>query len=92
MSHYDFILAVILAGGGSAGLNLAHALLQSPLRERSLLIVDQDPKDTNDCTWCSWLVSPHPFEPLLYASWERPRFTGGGYDAILPLAPYCYTL
>lgn len=56
MSHYDFILAVILAGDGSAGLNLAHALLQSPLRERSLLIVDQGPKDTNDRTWCSWLV------------------------------------
>ena len=88
MSHYDFILA----GGGSAGLNLAHALLQSPLRERSILIVDQDAKETNDRTWCSWLVGPHPFEPLLYASWERLRFTGGGYDAILPLAPYRYTM
>ncbi|MBN1923081.1 MAG: Lycopene cyclase [Anaerolineae bacterium] len=88
MSHYDFILA----GGGSAGLNLAHALLRSPLRDRSLLIVDQDAKDTNDRTWCSWFTGPHPFEPLLHASWDRIRFSGGGYDAVLPLAPYRYAM
>lgn len=88
MSHYDFILA----GGGSAGLNLAHALLQSPLRERSILIVDQDAKETNDRTWCSWLIGPHPFETLLHANWDRVRFVGGGFDAVLPLAPYRYAM
>lgn len=88
MSHYDFILA----GGGSAGLNLAHALLQSPLRERSILIVDQDPKDANDRTWCSWLIGAHPFEGLLHTTWDRIRFTGGGFDAVLPLAPYRYAM
>lgn len=56
MAAAGFGVTLYLAGGGSAGLNLAQALLQSPLRERSLLIVDQDPKDTNDRTWCSWLV------------------------------------
>lgn len=88
MPQYDFILA----GGGSAGLNLAHALLDSPLRDRSLLIVDRDPKRTNDRTWCSWLTGPHPFEPLLHRTWGRVRFTGGGVDAALPLAPYRYAM
>jgi len=87
-SHHD----LILAGGGSAGLNLAHALLDSPLRDRSILIVDQDAKLTNDRTWCSWLIDPHPFEPLLHRTWDRVRFTGGGLDAVLPLAPYRYAM
>ncbi len=88
MPRYD----VILAGGGSAGLNLAHALLDSSLRDRSILIVDRDAKVTNDRTWCSWLSGPHPFEPLLHRSWDRVRFTGGGADTVLPLAPYRYAM
>jgi len=88
MPRYD----VILAGGGSAGLNLAHALLDSPLRDRSILIVDRDPKRTNDRTWCSWLTGPHPFEPLLHRTWDHIRFTGGGADTVLPLAPYRYAM
>lgn len=35
-SGYDFIIA----GGGAAGLSLAYHLMRSPLRERSILIVD----------------------------------------------------
>jgi lycopene beta-cyclase len=44
--HYDFILA----GGGLAGLSLACHLANSPLRDRSILIVDPDTKERNDRT------------------------------------------
>jgi lycopene beta-cyclase len=37
MQHYD----LIIAGGGAAGLSLAYHLLLSPLRNRSILIVDK---------------------------------------------------
>jgi 2-polyprenyl-6-methoxyphenol hydroxylase-like FAD-dependent oxidoreductase len=38
MKHYDFIMA----GGGLAGLSLAYHLVRSPLRDRSILVVDRD--------------------------------------------------
>ncbi len=38
MKHYD----IIIAGGGGAGLGLACALLESPLRGCSLMIIDRD--------------------------------------------------
>jgi lycopene beta-cyclase len=50
MPDYDFILS----GGGLAGLSLAYHLINSPLRDRSILIVDKDAKQQNDRTWCFW--------------------------------------
>jgi lycopene beta-cyclase len=41
MKHYDFIMAV----GGLAGLSLALHIARSPLRDRSMLIVDRDAKE-----------------------------------------------
>ncbi|MBN1486485.1 MAG: Lycopene cyclase [Anaerolineae bacterium] len=88
MTHYDYILA----GGGSAGLNLAYALTHSPLRDRSILIIEPDAKDTNDRTWCSWLIGPHPYEDILYRSWEHLQFISDDFSACYRLAPYRYTM
>jgi lycopene beta-cyclase len=50
MQKYDFIIA----GGGLAGLSLAYYMNQTVLREKSILIIDQDTKTKNDRTWCFW--------------------------------------
>jgi lycopene beta-cyclase len=54
MKKYDFIIA----GGGMAGLSLAYYLSQSPLRNHSILILDREPKNSNDRTWCFWERKP----------------------------------
>ncbi len=69
-AHYDFIIA----GGGCAGLCLAHALIHSPLAGRSILIVDRDDKDQNDRTWAYWSTERSPFESIVQRRWTALRF------------------
>ena len=62
MEHYDYIIA----GGGCAGLSLAWQLLHSPLRDRTILIVDRDDKDQNDRTWAFWSETDTDRRAFLY--------------------------
>jgi lycopene beta-cyclase len=88
MTHYDFILA----GGGLAGLSLAYHLINSPLRDRSILIIDKDAKQQNDRTWCFWEEQPTLFDALAYRVWSRLRFVSDDFTREYDLAPYRYQM
>lgn len=88
MRHYDFIIA----GGGCAGLSLAHRLLHSPLRDRSILIIDRDDKDQNDRTWAFWTDQPTPFQPVVHREWDRLRVITEAGEHLLPTAPWRYLM
>ncbi|MCZ7542384.1 MAG: lycopene cyclase family protein [Anaerolineae bacterium] len=85
--HYD----IILAGGGVAGLTLAHYLVNSPLRDRSILIVDEEVKDRNDVTLSFWADRPTPFDDIVYRAWDAFNIVSdGGYVRTLDLRQYRY--
>jgi lycopene beta-cyclase len=88
MTHYDYILS----GGGLAGLSLAYHLINSPLRDRSILIVDKDAKQQNDRTWCFWAQQPTLFDEIAYRTWPRLRFTSDDFTREYDLAPYHYQM
>lgn len=89
MHHYD----VILAGGGAAGLSLAYRLGQHPrFAAARLLIVDEEVKDHNDHTWCSWLRDPELFDEIAYRSWDRLGFVAPDFEQTFALAPYRYRM
>ncbi|MGV3558100.1 lycopene cyclase family protein [Larkinella arboricola] len=88
MKRYDFIIA----GGGMAGLSLAYYLSQSPLRDRSILILDKENKSRNDRTWCFWEEQPGPFEPILYRKWNTVEFFGTTYQGLLDIGTYQYKM
>src|SRR5690348_10850966 len=92
MTHYD----AIIAGGGAAGLSLAYHLMQSPLRDLSLLIVDQQAKDRNDRTFCYWAdrrsPSGDPFDAIVHRSWDRLRVAGDACDRVIDLGAYRYRM
>ena len=67
MKSYD----IIIVGGGASGLSLASHLARSPLRDRSILIVEKDAKDKNDRTWCFWANQPSFFDDIVYRSWNQ---------------------
>jgi lycopene beta-cyclase len=88
MTHYDYIFS----GGGLAGLSLAYNLINSPLRDRSILIVDKDAKQQNDRTWCFWEEQPTLFDEIAYRVWHRLRFVGDDFTREFDLAPYRYQM
>lgn len=87
-SAYDYIIA----GGGAAGLSLAYHLVHSPLRDRSILIVDKDAKDRNDRTFCFWTDRPGPFDEVVHRSWSQLQFVGEDFEKVLDLGAYRYQM
>ncbi|GAB3639496.1 lycopene cyclase family protein [Spirosoma arcticum] len=88
MKKYDFIIA----GGGMAGLSLAYYITQSPLRNRSILILDRDQKNRNDRTWCFWENGAGPFESIMFRRWNTVSFHGTTHAGPLDLGTYQYKM
>jgi lycopene beta-cyclase len=86
MKHYDFIIA----GAGLAGLSLAQHLINSPLRDRSILIVDPDPKKRNDRTWSYWSDRPTLFDGIACRTWDRLHLAGLSGEMLVNLRHYRY--
>lgn len=85
---YDFAIL----GGGAAGLSLALEVVDSPLKDSSILIVEKDAKDTNDRTWCFWADQPTRYDGLARQVWPRLRFQSDGLDQTWELSPLRYQM
>lgn len=85
---FDFIFA----GGGAAGLSLACHLIQSPLRDASILIIDKDDDDQMRRNWGYWSRGPAFFDPTPDRTWRTLRFEADGVRRDLDLGDYRYTL
>ncbi|TAH16338.1 MAG: lycopene cyclase [Runella slithyformis] len=87
MTKYDYIIA----GGGLSGLSLAYYLNHSTLRNKSVLIIDQDNKTKNDRTWSFWEKGEqNAFESVVHRKWKQVYFYGNGAAKLLHLSPYFY--
>jgi lycopene beta-cyclase len=86
MTPYDFIIA----GAGLSGLSLALHVLNSSLRDRSILIVDRDTKERNDRTWSYWSDRPTPFDDLACRTWDRLHLAGLNGEMQVNLRRYRY--
>ena len=66
--QYDYIIA----GAGCAGLSLAmHIIHSGKLQDKKVLLIDKDPKNSNDRTWCFWQSEEGLFEPIVYKEWQK---------------------
>lgn len=88
MNRYDYIIA----GAGCAGLSLAYQLLQTPLREKSILLIDREPKTQNDRTWCFWEAGKNAFDSVVCRQWQQMQFHGENFSAALDLGNYRYKM
>ncbi len=87
-SPYEFIIA----GGGAAGLSLACHLINSPLRDRSILIVDKDDDDQINRNWGFWTNKPTLFDATVCRAWRQLRVVGEGFERTFDLEDYQYKL
>jgi lycopene beta-cyclase len=86
MQRYDYIIA----GGGLAGLSLAYHINQTVLRDKSMLIIDQNTKTQNDRTWCFWEKGDGIFESIVYRKWAKVYFHGTNFSEMLDIGDYRY--
>ena len=82
----------IIAGGGMAGLSLAYYLLQSSLKEKSVLIIDQIPKEKNDRTWCFWEKQKGTFDDIVFKRWNDVWLKDKDSAVLLDLEEYQYKM
>ena len=86
---YDYIIA----GSGCAGLSLLYRLLKTPLlQDKSILVLDQDQRKSNDRTWCFWEKSPGLFESIVHAKWNKLEFLSTEFKKELNLESYTYKM
>jgi lycopene beta-cyclase len=84
---------IILAGGGNAALTFASMLYKYPfLAEKTVLILDQDSKSTNDRTWCYWDTEEENMPKISYRNWPNIIFKGKDFFKKIELPPMKYNM
>jgi lycopene beta-cyclase len=83
---YDFIIV----GGGIAGLDLAYRLVNSPLANRSILIIDKEIKDHDDRTLSFWTDKETIYDSIVYHTWKTIRFVTDDFEKNLGLGKFQY--
>ncbi|WP_296619906.1 lycopene cyclase family protein [Marivirga sp.] len=85
---YDYIIG----GAGLAGLTLAWQMIENDLlKDKQLLIIDADKKDSNDRTWCFWSEPKIWITELpIKQSWDTAAVKGTDFDLSQKLEPYRY--
>jgi lycopene beta-cyclase len=82
----------IVTGGGAAGRSLICRLLQSPLRNKKILLIDRAPKRENDRTWCFWEKEAGFFDDIVFHSWDKLWVHTDQFSRLLTIKPYRYKL
>ena len=84
----------IIAGGGMSGLSLAFYFNESEtLRDKKILIIDRDEKNTNDHTWCFWEKGNRTFDEIIFRRWDKFWFHGtSNFSELLSLENYQYKM
>jgi lycopene beta-cyclase len=87
--EYDYIIA----GAGCAGLSLIMRMIANgQFAEKKILLVDKEPKQKNDRTWCFWDKGANFFEPVLYKKWEKVSVHRDNFSKVFDINPYQYKM
>lgn len=89
MTNYDYIII----GAGAAGLMLVDAMIKDPFfKDKSILLLDKDAKQTNDRTWCFWEKGEGQFDALIHKKWNHIYFGGKKFKKRFNINPYTYKM
>lgn len=88
MQHYDYIFT---GSGLSALMTLYEMILSGNFQDKSILLIDQDLKQSNDRTWCFW-DKDDTFNAIVSKKWETAYFANKNYSRNLKLSPYTYKM
>jgi lycopene beta-cyclase len=87
--EYDYIIT----GAGCAGLSLLMRMMASgQFADKKILLIDKEPKQKNDRTWCFWDKGEHFFETIVYKKWQKISVRRSGFSKEFDITPYQYKM
>ena len=85
--HFDYIFT----GTGLASLMTVYKMILSgKFTDKSILLLDQDVKKTNDRTWCFWEKEENVWNSVISKKWDLAFFANEDFRRDLDLKPYSY--
>lgn len=88
MQHFHYIFT---GSGLSALMTVYEMILSGKFDDKTILLLDENPKKTNDRTWCFWDDSTQ-FDELISKKWEVALFADKNFQRDLNLNPYQYKM
>ena len=89
MKHYDYIFT----GAGLSALMTVYKIVQSgKFKNKSILLLDENTKKTNDRTWCFWKTNDSLWEQSISKKWDSALFANEDFRRDLDLQPYHYNM
>jgi hypothetical protein len=89
MKHYDYIFT----GAGLSALMTVYKMVQSGVfKDKSILLLDENTKKTNDRTWCFWKTTDSLWEQSISKKWDLALFANENFRRNLDLKPYQYNM
>ena len=86
MQHYHYIFT---GSGLSALMTVYEMLLSRKFNDKSILLIDENTKKTNDRTWCFW-DEDNLFDEIASKKWNQAVFANEKFNRVLELTPYQY--
>jgi len=87
IKHFDYIFT----GTGLASLMTIYKIvLSGKFANKSILLLDQDSKKTNDRTWCFWEKEESIWNSIVSTKWDLALFANESFKRDLALKPYQY--
>lgn len=88
MQHHHYIFT---GSGLSALMTVYEMILSERFQDKSILLLDANPKKTNDRTWCFW-DTEDSFQNLAHTQWDAAWFKTATFERKLDLKPYQYNM
>jgi lycopene beta-cyclase len=88
MKHYHYIFT---GSGLSALMTVYEMVLSGKFKDKTILLIDENLKKTNDRTWCFWDNS-NLYDNLASTKWNSAWFKNENFERKLKLHPYQYKM
>lgn len=89
IDSYDYIIL----GAGASGLMLSYRMAtDSFFDDKSILIIDNQKRYSNDKTWCFWEESNGEWDNLLSKTWNSILFKSDNFISENVITPYQYKM
>lgn len=89
MKHYNYIFT----GSGLSALMVVFKMIQSQkFNDKTILLIDENTKKTNDRTWCFWEKENGEFDVVVSKKWNSALFANEKFRRKLDFQPYQYKM